>query len=149
MNSPPWSRRSKHSVNSPASGSALAIQRAQLGPLKRGATKKSKPARQGNTPAMGSTRINREGRGSPSPTRRCVSDGMSLACPARSMPSLNAMTAFLQGPQRQSRVLNCAIPRGGAKTLTDYSLPNGITVQQCLAASGQSRPASQGRMKTN
>ena len=47
----------------------------------------------------------------------------------------NALSAFLQGPRRTNRVLNCAIPLTRAKALTDFSLPEGLTIQQCIEAS--------------
>ncbi len=47
----------------------------------------------------------------------------------------NALSEFLQGPRRTNRVLNCAIPLTRAKALTDFSLPEGLTIQQCIEAS--------------
>jgi hypothetical protein len=47
----------------------------------------------------------------------------------------NALSEFLRGPLRTSRVLNCAIPLARAKALTDFSLPDGLTIQQCIEAS--------------
>ena len=46
-----------------------------------------------------------------------------------------ALSEFLQSPWRTSRVLNCAIPLARAKALSDFSLPDGLTIQQCIEAS--------------
>ncbi len=58
----------------------------------------------------------------------------ALSLPGDSHTS-NAFSSYLQVFSKQRNVLNCAIPLPRAKSLTDFELPDGVTLQDCMTAS--------------
>jgi hypothetical protein len=58
----------------------------------------------------------------------------ALSLPGDSHTS-TAFSSYLQVFSKQRNVLNCAIPLPRAKALTDFELPDGVTLQDCMTAS--------------
>ncbi len=58
----------------------------------------------------------------------------AVALPASEVTE-KCFSSFLKGPNGLRRVLNCAIPLNQALELTRFSLPEGVTVSDCLVAS--------------
>ncbi len=58
----------------------------------------------------------------------------ALSLPGDSHTS-TAFSSYLQVFSKQRNVLNCAIPLPRAKALTDFALPDGVTLQDCMTAS--------------